>query len=90
MHTLMVIAGGLLLLGVFLWAGYIRAGRSRQGLVQACTIFFPVWLAATLVNMTIGVVSAGYTIMQELPIQLVVFAVPAGAAGLILWRVRKT
>jgi hypothetical protein len=45
-----------------------------------------VWLAAAIVNMSVGVVSAGYTVWQELPIALVVFAVPALVAAVFGWR----
>ena len=34
-------------------------------------------------NMTVGVVSAGYTVMQELPILVVIFGVPAAVAWLL-------
>jgi hypothetical protein len=80
MHTLMVIAGGLVLLAAFIVVGRL-AGKG----LLASRLFIPVWLLATLVNLYVGVTRAGYTVAQELPIQLVVFAVPAIAA-LILGR----
>jgi len=43
-------------------------------------------LAATGPNMWIGVAKAGYSIADELPILLLLFAVPAAAAVLVRWR----
>jgi hypothetical protein len=39
--------------------------------------------------MWVGVTKAGYTLAQELPILLVVFAVPAGIALAVAWRLSK-
>jgi|RhiMetdeSRZDD1v2_1073273.scaffolds.fasta_scaffold13217_7 uncharacterized membrane protein YwaF len=72
MHTLMVIAGGFVLLAAFLVVGKL-ANKS----VLASRLFVLAWLLATLANLYAGVAIAGYTVAQELPIQLVVFAVPA-------------
>ncbi|WP_224825917.1 hypothetical protein [Cognatishimia sp. MH4019] len=84
MHTLMVVAAGVLLLAVFCLTGWALSG---VGVARAVRLFIPVWLIALLVNMTIGVVSAGYTIAQEAPILLVVFGVPAIVAWLVAKRV---
>ncbi|QNP41813.1 hypothetical protein [Lysobacter solisilvae (ex Woo and Kim 2020)] len=80
MHTVYVIAGGLLLLGIFvLFARALRdvpAARRRQLLLA----FFPVWLACAAFNLWVGVARAGYPLADELPIFAVVFAVPAAVA----------
>jgi hypothetical protein len=56
--------------------------------VDATTIksFLVLWLVATLVNMWVGVSKAGYSIKDEAPIALLVFAVPAIVAIVIWWR----
>jgi hypothetical protein len=56
--------------------------------VDATTIkyFLVLWLVATLVNMRVGVSKAGYSIKDEAPIALLVFAVPAIVAIVIWWR----
>jgi hypothetical protein len=36
--------------------------------------------------MWMGVAKAGYSFMEELPIFLVIFGVPAGAAGFLWWK----
>jgi len=84
MHTIRIITAGLVLLGLFLLAGR-HLGGSTTRMAQAALWFAPVWLAASVVNLWIGVSKAGYTIAQELPILLLVFGVPAVTA-LIAWK----
>jgi hypothetical protein len=85
MHTIMIIAAGFVLLIVSLLVARAIGGEDKTTLAAAAKWFIPVWLAASLVNMWVGVSQAGYTVMQEAPILLVVFGVPAIVA-LILWR----
>ena len=85
MHTVYVIAGGLLLLAIFalLARGLRGAPAATRGRVLLA--FLPVWLACATFNMWVGVSRAGYSVADELPILLLVFAVPA-AVALWLWR----
>ncbi|WP_157019587.1 hypothetical protein [Mesorhizobium xinjiangense] len=85
MHMLLVIIGGVLLLGVFALFGKLWGG-DVAGVAAAVKVFVPVWLVVALVNMWVGVNKAGYTVAQELPILLVVFALPAVIAGLVAWQ----
>jgi len=85
---LQVIAGGLLLLCVFALFGKLW-GNDASGMALAAKAFIPVWLAVALTNMWIGVTKAGYPLLAELPILLVVFAVPAMAAGAAIWLMAK-
>jgi hypothetical protein len=87
MHTIKVIAGGLVLLGACLLVG--RAIGGPAALATAAKVFIPLWLVAAAVNMWIGVSKAGYSVAQEVPVFLVVFAVPAAAAALIWWRLSR-
>jgi hypothetical protein len=84
MHTLMVLAGGFLLLGLFLLAG--KLFRGSGAIPDAAKYFIPLWLVAALINMWVGVSRAGYTVAQETPILLIVFAIPAAVALFIWWR----
>ena len=84
MHMAMVIAGGIVLLGVFLLFGKLWGGDAL-GSATAAKIFIPVWLAVAIVNLWVGVSKAGYTIRDELPILLIVFALPAAAAAFAIW-----
>jgi hypothetical protein len=56
------------------------------GVANAVRVFLPLWLIASAVNMWIGVSRAGYSVREEAPIFLVVFAVPAALALLVLWK----
>ena len=81
MHTIMVVLGGFLLLGICL-----LAGRLTKTMAIAALIFIPIWFGAALINLWIGVSRAGYSVAEELPIFLVVFAVPAVVALFIWWK----
>lgn len=88
MHMAQVIAGGVLLLAVFSLFGKLW-GTGAPDIALAAKAFVPVWLLIALVNMWVGVTKAGYSVAQELPILLVVFAVPAAAATLVIWHFAK-
>lgn len=89
-HTVKVIAGGLLLLGLFvLLARLVHADSPTAGMVAAARWFVPIWLIAAAINMWIGVTRAGYTVAEEAPIFLVVFVVPAGVAVLVAWTLSR-
>jgi hypothetical protein len=89
-HTLKVIGGGFVLLGLFLVAGRLL-GPSGQpgGIATAARWFLPVWLIAAAVNMWVGVAKAGYSVAEEAPIFLLVFAVPAAVAVLVAWTLAR-
>lgn len=88
MHMAMVICGGALLLVVFALFGRLW-GHDAASVALAARWFIPVWAAVALVNMWVGVTKAGYTVIQELPILGVVFAVPAALALLVVWQFTK-
>jgi hypothetical protein len=80
MHTFYVIAGGLLLLGIFALFARALSGVHPGVRGKLLLAFIPVWLACAAFNMWVGVSRAGYGLDDELPVFLVVFAVPAGVA----------
>jgi len=86
MHTLKIIVGGFLLLGVCLLLGRWIGGTAATVVATAIKCFLALWLIATLVNMWAGVSKAGYSIKDEAPMALLVFAVPAIISILIWWR----
>jgi hypothetical protein len=88
MHMLMVIVGGIVLLGVFMLFGRLWGGDASS-LATAAKLFIPVWLAVSIVNLWVGVSRAGYTVREEFPILLVVFAVPAIAAAIAVWQLSR-
>jgi hypothetical protein len=81
----MVIFGGIALLALGLLAGRFLGGGTRN-LVLAAQIFIPVWLALAGLNMYIGVTRAGYSVSEELPIFLLIFALPAALAAVAWWK----
>ena len=85
MHTIKVIGIGFALLGILLVAAPRLAVSAGRPIPFAIRLFLPLWFAGALINLWIGVASAGYTVMEEAPIFLVVFGVPALATLLILW-----
>jgi len=86
MHMAQVIAGGLLLLGTFLLFGKLWSAGAAEAFAVAATVFLPESLADAVANKWVGVPTASYTAAQELPILLVVFAVPAVVALAVAWR----
>lgn len=88
MHMLLVIAGGVILLGVFALFGKLW-GADVAGIAAGARLFIPVWLVGAITNMWVGVTKAGYTVAQELPILAVVFIVPAILAAALAWQLAK-
>lgn len=88
MHMAMVMSAGVLLFVVFVMFGWLW-GASAVGMAMAAKAFMPVWLLVAVANMWVGVTHAGYTVRQELPILLIVFAVPAVIAGVVAWQLSR-
>jgi len=85
---MMVIAGGLALLGVFVLFGWLWGGNAA-GMTLAAQVFVPVWLLVATANMWVGVARAGYSVREEVPILLLVFALPAVVAGIAVWLISR-
>jgi hypothetical protein len=86
MHTVKVITGGLVLLAVCLLIGRWFGGPlPTAGLASAIKVFVLLWLVGAGINMWVGVSKAGYSVGEEAPIFLVVFAVPTAVALVVLW-----
>jgi hypothetical protein len=86
MHTIIVLAIGFGLLVLCALVG--RAFGGTSGTATAALVFLPLWFIGAGINMYIGVKRAGYSIAEEAPIFLVVFAIPAAAALFWWWRLR--
>ena len=85
MRTVIIIAAGLVIAAVFVLAGRLL-GRGPETMALGAKLFIALWFIAAAINMWMGVAKAGYTFMEELPIFLVIFAVPAAAAGIVWWK----
>jgi hypothetical protein len=83
MRSFLIIAGGFVLVFVFAMIGRIRTGDS--GGAKGALAFVPLWFALTAANLAVGVIQAGYTVAEELPIFLMIFLPPA-ALALYLWK----
>ena len=81
MHTIKVLAVGFVLLGAFVLIGRTLGNGSKTALY-----FLPVWLAAAAINLWFGVAKAGYSVSDEAPIFLLIFAVPSVLALLAWWK----
>jgi hypothetical protein len=86
MHTLIVMAIGLLVLGACLFAGHAVGGAAVMA--RAALYFLPLWLIGAGINMYVGVKSAGYAVSEEAPVFLIVFALPALVALVVWWKLR--
>jgi len=84
MRTLIIIGIGFALLGLCLGAGWMAGGAAK--LKVGALLFIGLWFIAAAVNMYVGVARAGYSFMEELPIFLLIFAVPSIAAVLLRWK----
>jgi hypothetical protein len=78
MHILMLVAVGLLALALFAAIG--RVVGHNAGLIRAARIFVWVWLIASLINASVGVVSAGIPVVNEIGAFIPIFGIPAAAA----------
>jgi hypothetical protein len=85
MRTAIIIVGGLVVGALFLFTGRIL-GRGPETLALGAKLFIPLWFIAAAANLWLGVAKAGYSFMEELPIFLVIFAVPVAAAAFLWWR----
>jgi hypothetical protein len=84
MRTAIIIAAGFILFGICLFSPRLL-GRPEM-ITTGAKIFIALWLAVALANMWIGVSRAGYSIAEELPIFLLIFALPAAAAAYVWWK----
>lgn len=82
MHTILVVSGGFLLLGLCLLIGL----WTGLGLAKAALIFIPIWLVVAVINMGGGVSKAGYSIAEETPIFLIIFDIPVIVSAVIWWK----
>jgi hypothetical membrane protein len=82
MHMLMLVVGGLVALGIFVLAAVLLGRRIADG----ARVFIWPWLAASVVNMLIGVYWANIPFSVEIPVLAVVFGVPVAVAWFVAKR----
>ncbi len=86
MRTAMFLFAGLMLMGGFLLLGRLFAGQFPSSARVATVVFVAVWFVVAAANMWLGVTRAGYSLAEELPIFLLIFAVPVIVAGIVKWQ----
>lgn len=86
MRTALFLTAGLLLMASLLIVAKLFSGHYPSAPNWALVLGLGLWLAATSANMWVGVSKAGYSAADELPILLLLFAVPAALAVLVRWR----
>ena len=80
-HVVMVVALGLVALGVFM---ALAAFVKRMGLhIDGAWTFIWVWLAASLVNGVVGVMYANIPVANEIAAFIPIFGIPAAAAWFV-------
>jgi len=84
MRAALITHNGISFLVASLLAGQMVGGN--ETMVNVAKVFIVLWLSAAGVNMWIGVSQAGYSVAEELPIFLLIFALPVAAAAFVWWK----
>ena len=88
MHTIQVLAAAFALLALCI--GAARAIGIKGSFIAAGSKWFiPLWFIGAAINMYVGISTAGYTFMEELPMFFVVFGIPALVAALLWWKTKN-
>jgi len=85
-RTFLFLLVGLLLLAACLLLGRLFSANYPSATYSATITFISLWLGISAFNLWVGVSKAGYTLADELPIFLLIFALPAAAAVFLKWR----
>jgi hypothetical protein len=87
MRTPLFLLVGFLLLAASMLLGKLFSSNYPGATYAATVIFIALWLVISAANMWVGVAKAGYTLGDEFPIFLLIFAVPAAVAVFLKWRI---
>lgn len=87
MRTPLFLVVGFLLLAASMLLGKLFSSNYPNAIFAATLIFLALWLGISGANLWVGVARAGYSLSEELPIFLLIFAVPAIVAIFLKWRV---
>ena len=89
MHTLRITLIGLILLSLFVFVAVQINQQKDRPPVDGAHLFIWVWLVVSIANFCVGVFIAGYSVLTELGVHLVVFGVPAGVAWFLSRKFRS-
>ena len=87
MRTALFLLAGFLLLAAALLLGRLLSSNYPGATLVATLAYLALWLIIAAVNMWMGVAKAGYSAAEELPIFLLIFALPAAVALVLKWKV---
>ena len=80
MRTGLFLLAGLFLFGAALLLGRLFGDELPAARTWSLGLAVALWLALTAINLWVGVSKAGYTVRDELPIFLLLFALPTAMA----------
>lgn len=84
MRSALFVLAGFVFLALAVYGA--RFAWGEKNIVLGAQIFLPLWLAVCAVNMYVGVSQAGYSVAEEAPILLMIFAPAAVVAGWVWWK----
>jgi hypothetical protein len=87
MRTPLFLLVGFLLLAACMLLGKLFSSRYPGATYAATLTFVALWLGISGANLWVGVAKAGYTLSEEVPIFLLIFAVPTIVAVFLKWRI---
>ena len=88
MRTAVIIMAGILLLTICIGAARVIGNNAANATGTAVKIFIAIWFLAAAINMWIGIAHAGYSFLEELPIFLIIFGLPAAVGLFVQWKLR--
>ncbi|HEY7642348.1 MAG TPA: hypothetical protein VH814_21620 [Steroidobacteraceae bacterium] len=86
MRTGLFLLAGFLLLGTCVILAKLFSSHYPGSATTATIVFIALWLLIAAFNMWVGVTKAGYAASEELPIFLLIFAIPAIVAAILKWK----
>jgi hypothetical protein len=87
MRTALFLLAGLLLMSGFLLLGKLFSANYPGATIVATVVFVALWLIIAGANMWVGVVRAGYSVTEELPIFFLIFSLPSAVAIILKWKI---
>jgi hypothetical protein len=87
MRTLLFLLAGLLLVGASFILGKMFLASYPEADKWATRLFMVVWLGVAAANLMAGVLRAGYTVGEELPIFVLIFGFPALCMLFLQWKI---
>jgi hypothetical protein len=81
----------IIVVGVTVWAACLGIAKfvdsgSASSLARATKAFVMIWFMVAALNLWVGVSQAGYSVREEFPIFLLIFAVPTVIAVVAKWK----